>query len=169
MSQRYNDSTKRPKSKKNQLGILKFMHFARKFGRQPQVQERVLLGLLSIYKNTLEKLLHLLPKSYCNFTYLVVDGRAQIEHRCHIVKVSVEANANTSSPDIYWRKCLSWQAHLELCHRNHENLERMLNWITLSNSIAEKCPPTQVIKQPEHGRTSTTKEKNWSSFQTNYD
>ena len=27
----------------------------------------------------------------------------------------------------------------------------------------------QVIKQPEHGRTSTTKEQKWSSFQTNYD
>ena len=35
-------------------------------------------------------------------------------------------------------------------------------------STAGKCAPMQVIKQPEHGRTSTTEERG-SSFQTNYD
>ena len=35
-------------------------------------------------------------------------------------------------------------------------------------SIAGKCTSMQVIKQPEHGRTSTTVEQKWSSFQTNY-
>ena len=32
-----------------------------------------------------------------------------------------------------------------------------------------KCTRMQVKKQPEHGRTSTTKEQKYSSFQTNYD
>ena len=41
--------------------------------------------------------------------------------------------------------------------------------IALSNSTAGKCVPMQVIKQPEHGRTSTTKEQKGSSFQINYD
>ena len=38
-------------------------------------------------------------------------------------------------------------------------LERVLNQITLSNSTAGKCTPMQNMKQPEHGRTSTTKEQ----------
>ena len=40
MSQRYNDNTKKPKPKENQL--------TSKFGRGPQVQERVLLAFLSM-------------------------------------------------------------------------------------------------------------------------
>ena len=58
--------------------------------------------------------------------------------------------------------------HLELC-QNYDILERVLNRIVLSNSTAGKCTPMQVIKQPEHGRTSTTEEKKCSSVQTNYD
>ena len=38
-------------------------------------------------------------------------------------------------------------------------LERVLNWTAFFNSTAEKCTPMQVIKQPEHGRMSTTKEQ----------
>ena len=38
-------------------------------------------------------------------------------------------------------------------------LERVLNQIVLSNSTVGKCTPMQVIKQPEHGRTSTTEEQ----------
>ena len=48
-------------------------------------------------------------------------------------------------------------------------MEKVLTRITLSNSTAGKCAPMQVIKQPEHGRTSTTEGQKWSSFQTNYD
>ena len=36
-------------------------------------------------------------------------------------------------------------------------------------STTVECAAMQVIKQPEHGRTSTTEEQKWSSFQTNYD
>ena len=48
MTQRYKDNIKRPKPQDNQLGILKYMQFAGKFSRGPQVQERALLELGSI-------------------------------------------------------------------------------------------------------------------------
>ena len=42
MSQRYHANTERPRPKENQLGILNITHFAGKFSREPQVQERAL-------------------------------------------------------------------------------------------------------------------------------
>ena len=50
-------------------------------------------GYVSIYENTPEKLPHLPPKS--------VQGRAQLEHTNHIVKVGVEATCYTSNTDVY--------------------------------------------------------------------
>ena len=47
-----------PKSKENQLGILKFYAFSRKTQRGPQVQERALLEFC-IYDNTPEKFTYL--------------------------------------------------------------------------------------------------------------
>ena len=145
------------------------MHFARKFSRGPQAQERTLLGYISIYENTPKKLPHLPPKSWNNFIWWFKKepnwGIAKVMQ----VRLVLRLYANTSSPSIYWRKQLNQQAHLELCHRNPDILERMLNRIALSNSTAGKCAPMQVIKQPEHGRTSTTKEQKCSSFQTKYD
>ena len=67
---------------------------------------------------------------------------------------------NTSGPNVYWRKWPNWRAHLELCHRNPDILKRVLNWIVLSNSTSGKCAPIQVIKQPEHGRTSEPRNNN---------
>ena len=89
----------------------------------------------------------------------MVQGRVQLEHSCHIVKVGIELHAYTSIPDVYQRKRPNWQAHLELCLRNHDILERLLNQIALSNSTAGKCASIQVIKQPEHGGTSTIEEQ----------
>ena len=37
--------------------------------------------------------------------------------------------------------------------------DSMLNRIALSISTAEKCSPMQVVKQPEHGKASTTEEQ----------
>ena len=91
-------------------------------------------------------------------TYLVVQRRVQLEHSSHIVKVGVEATCVHSILEMYWGKRPNRWAHLELCHRNHDILERVLNWIVLSNSTVGKCPLMQVIKQPEHGRTSIIKE-----------
>ena len=42
--------------------------------------------------------------------------------------------------------------------RVKEILERVLNQIVLSNSTLGNFSPMQVIKQPEHGTTSTTEE-----------
>ena len=72
------------------------MDFAEKFSRGSQGQERALLGLC-IYQNTTEKLPHLHQKKLLHF-YLVVQGRVQLEHSSHIVKVSVEATCQHSNP-----------------------------------------------------------------------
>ena len=54
------------------------MHFTGKFSRGPQVQERVVWSyVVSAFENTTKN--------------LVVQGRVQLEHSSHIVKVGVEA------------------------------------------------------------------------------
>ena len=121
MSQRYNDNIKRQKAKENQLGILKFTYFARKFRRGPRVQERVLLAL-RINENTSKKLPHLPPKSCCNFTQWFKEGCNWSIAVTYLRLVS-KLHANTSSPGVYRRKQLNWQAHLELCHKNPDILE----------------------------------------------
>ena len=67
------------------------MHFAKKIWQRALGPVESTAGLLSIYENTPGKLPHLPPQSHRNFTYLVVDGRVQLEHCSHIVKVGVEA------------------------------------------------------------------------------
>ena len=73
-------------------------------------------------------------------------------------------HANTSSPDVYWRKRLNRLAHLQLCHRNPDMLKRVLNQIASFNSTAGKCAPMQITNQLEHDIY-----QKWSSFQMNYD
>ena len=154
--------------KKINQGSYKFMHFDGKFSRGPWVQERVLLGLhISLWEYT-QKVATSSPKKLLQL-YLVVQRRAQLEHRSHIVKLELRQHANTCKP---WHilKVMNKPAdHLKLCQRNTDIWERVLNQITLSTSTVEMYLPMQVIKQPENGRTSTTKEQKWSSFQTNYD
>ena len=41
--------------------------------------------------------------------------------------------------------------------------------VTQASGYPSKWLPKQVVKQPEHGTTSTTKEQKWFSFQMNYD
>ena len=57
---------------------------------------------------------------------------------------------------------------MELWYRNPNTLERVLNQIALSTSIAGKCAPMQVVKQPEYGPALATKEQKCPSFQMNY-
>ena len=122
-------------------------------------------GYISVYENTFKKLLHLPPNSCLNFTQWFKEGHSW-SISSHIVKANVGATyANTSSSHVHWRKWPNWQAHLEFCHKNPDILERVLNWIELSNSTMGKYTPMQVMKQPKHGRTSTTEEQKWSSFQ----
>ena len=73
MSQIYNDNTKRPKLKENQLGILgistrEFTYFAENSAEGLGSRRECCWGYISIFENTSKKLLHLSPKSCCNFT-----------------------------------------------------------------------------------------------------
>ena len=130
------------------------MHFAQKFSRRPKVPDSTArVTYLSMW-------IH--PKCCLFFPlkvdklYLVVQGKEQLDHRYHIV----EASCKHFKP---WNILQEWpnkQAHLELCHRNSGILQRILNPIMLSNSTVGKCAPMQVIKQPDHGRT--TEEQKWS-------
>ena len=115
-----------------------------------------------------QKVPHLSPKSCHSCTLWFRERRNWSVVVTELMLVS-RPHANTSNPDVYWRKQPNRQNRLELCHRNPNILERMLNRIALSNSAVGKCASMQVTKQPEHGRTSTTKEQKWSSFQGSYD
>ena len=73
MSQIYNDNTKKPKSKENQLEILgissrEFTHFAGNsaYGLGPKREH--CCDNVSVFENLPKKLLHLFPKSSHNFT-----------------------------------------------------------------------------------------------------
>ena len=82
MSQRNNDNTKRPKTQDNQLGIIKMYAFCQKIQQSASGPRESTWGYVSVFENTPKKLLQL---------YLIVQGRAQLEHCSHIVKVSVKA------------------------------------------------------------------------------
>ena len=153
---RYNDNIKRPKPQDTQLGILKIYTSCRKIQKRVSGPgQRYWRYVVYIFENT--------PKN------LVVQGRAQLEHSSHIVKVGVEATCFHFNPRRILSETTERRVYLELYHRNPGILERVLNWVTLANSTAEKCAPMQVMKQPEHGRTSTSEEQKWPSFQANYD
>ena len=70
MSQIYIDKIKRRKQKDTQLGILNIYIFCWKFSRRGECCQRY---IVSVFENT--------PKN------LVVQGRVQLEHSSHIVKV----------------------------------------------------------------------------------
>ena len=164
MRQRYKYNTKRPKPK----GIIKTSTFCQKIQqRSSGPGERALLGLC-IYENAPPKLLHLPPKSCHIFNKWFKEGR-NLSIAGTKLRSLLRLHASTSSPVVYRRKRPNQWAHLELCHRNPDILERMLKRIALSSSTAGKCTPIQVMKQPEHEKTSTTEEQKRSSFQTNYD
>ena len=44
----------------------------------------------------------------------------------------------------------------------------LLKVITFSNSTTRKCVTMQIVTQPVRGKASNTEERNYSSFQTNY-
>ena len=150
-----NDKTERPKKKENQLGILKFYTFCQKIQQRPvglgeSYWERS-IGFTYQSRKYIWKVALSSPKKLLQF-YLVGQGRAQLEHSSHIVKVGVEATCWHFKPDIYWRKQPNWWAHLELCHRNPDILERVPNQIALS-SCGEVCT---------HASYKTT--RTWENF-----
>ena len=60
----------------------------------------------------------------------------------------------TSIPNVYWRKWPNWQAHLELCHKNPDILNRVLNRISF---IQLNC--REVRTHASHKTTRT-----WRNF-----
>ena len=120
------------------------MPFAGKFCGGPRRQH--CWGYISIYENICKKLLHLPPKKVATTS---LSGSSKGTVRNIIVTrlwLVLSLHPNTSSPIIYWRKWPNQLAHLELCYRKPDILERMLNWIVLSSSTAGKCTPMQVTQ-----------------------
>ena len=74
MRQRYNDNTKRPKPKENQLGILKIYAFCQKIQQKTSGPGERCWCYISIYENAPKKLLHLTPKNCHNFTQWFKEG-----------------------------------------------------------------------------------------------
>ena len=131
------------------------------------VQKRVLLGLRIYVWEYTQKVAAFSPKKLLQI-YLVVKERCSCSIVATYLRLVSRLHANTSSLT-YSKKWLNLWAHLELCHSNPDILERVLNQFILSNSTARNWAPMQVIKLPEHLRTSATNDQKWSPFQTNYD
>ena len=71
------------------------------------------------------------PKSCCIFPLKVVATLLSGSRKSTVG--ALRLHANTSSLDVCWRKSPNWHNHLELCHRNSDILERVLNLVALSN------------------------------------
>ena len=87
----------------------------------------------------------------------------QLQHSSHIAKVSVEATC--------WHILKETTKLVGLFGTIPQESWRPRKGAKpdcVIQSTAKKCTPMQVIKYLEHGRTSTTEEQKWSSFQTNY-
>ena len=165
-----NDNEKRPEPQDIQLRVSKISAFYQKISQGASALGESAAG------SYLSLRIHLKsqfwnpssPKGCFNFTQWFME-----EHSCTIVITLLgsvsKLHANTSSPYLYWRKRPKRLAHLELCHKNPDTLEIVLNRIALSNSTVEKCAPMQVVKKTEQGRASGIKEQKCPSFQTNYD
>ena len=154
MSQRYSGNKKRPKLEEIQPGILKIYVFCQKIQQSSSAPGVHCWCYVFIYENMPWRLSHLLLKSCHKFTLWFKEG---CSWGIVVTKLRSKSRLHANT-DIYWRKQLNRQAHLELCHRNPDILEKVLHQITLSNSTAGKSTLRQVIKQPQHGRTSPTKE-----------
>ena len=85
MSQRYNDSIKRQKLQDSQLGILKIYAFCRKIQQRAFCPGESAIGVTYyVFENT--------PKN------LMVQGKVQLEHNSHIIKVVVKATCLHFNP-----------------------------------------------------------------------
>ena len=158
MRKRYTDNTKKPKPKENQLGILKIYAFCQKIQQKTSGSGERCWCYISMRMH--QKNCRIFPLKV--FTTLLSGSRkgtsgVQQSHsygRCQGFMLTlqalayIEGNDQTTSP--IWNYVTGTLPDI---------LERVLKSIMLSRSTAGKCTPMQVIKQPEHGRTSTTKEQ----------
>ena len=128
------------------------MHFARNSEEGLRSRKECCQGYISIYEDAPEKLLPLPPKS------------------CHNVTLWLKERCNWSIA-VTWLRCWGYMLTLQALEYIQGNDRtagpfvtmpqepwhpgRVLNWIVSSNSTVGKCTPMQVIKQLEHGWTST--------------
>ena len=99
---------------------------------------------------------------------LEVQRRVQLEYSIHIVMVRVDATWSHFNPWCILKETTKLAGPFGTMPQKpwHSRKGAKPNRVIQLN--CGKCTPTQVIKQPEHGRTSATEEQ-WSSFQANYD
>ena len=62
------------------------------------------------------------------------------------------------------KKRPNWWPHLELCHRNPDVMERVLNQIKLSKSPAGKSTPMQEVNNQNIGELQQLMNKNIPPF-----
>ena len=90
MTQRYNDNTKKPKLKENQLGILKIYVFYWKIQRRGSGPGESTSGVTYIFVRIHLRSCHILPLKVVQLQ-LVIQGKMQLQNSNHIVKVGVKA------------------------------------------------------------------------------
>ena len=117
-------------------------------------------GYVSTFENTPKKWLHLSPKSCRNFTQWFRE-RCSWSIEVTQLRLVLRLHASNSNPDVYY---IEGNDHTGRPIWNYATgtpniLESVLNQIMPSNSTVGKCTPMEVTKQPEQGRTSTTKEQ----------
>ena len=94
-------------------------------------------GYISIYENSPKKLQHLpsLSPEVCRSFFLMAQGRMQLEHSSHVVKVGGKITCQDFKSWHILKETTEPADPLELYHRNLDILENVLKWIVLSNQI----------------------------------
>ena len=139
MSQRYNNSIKRPKPQDTQLGILQIYAVCRK------IQQRALVPGESTAGVRQYQSLRIHPKNLWykeGHSWSIVVTQLKLVSMLHAYTSILTYIEENDQP-----------ADFKLCHRNPDIFGKGAE----PNRIIQlNCREVQVIKQPEHGRTSTT-------------
>ena len=140
-----------PKLQDTQLGILKIYMFSENSAEGLRSRrERYWRYIVYVFENT--------PKN------LVVQGRVQLEHSSHIVSSVSKVHANISSPIL--KETIELAGPFGAMLQEHWHSGKV---VKPNCTDPLKCRKVHIIKQLEHGRTSTTEEQKWFSFLTIYD
>ena len=156
MSQRYNDNIKRQKPLI--LGIS--ARDLKNLCILPENSEESLGSTRECCWNYIVSVSQNAPKN------LVVQGGMQLGHSSHIVRVSVNTTCCHFNPWHILKETTELAGPFGTRPQKPWHPGKGVNMIALSNPTVGKCTTMEIMKQTEHGRTSTTKEQKWSSFQT---
>ena len=85
MRQRYHDNVKREKPKENQLGIIKIYTFCQEIQQKTSGPGESTGGVTYLCMRIHPKNCCIFPLKFLSQLYLVVQGRAQLDHSSHIV------------------------------------------------------------------------------------